>query len=339
MSVTRAALAALLLLCAGAAAAEDYQTLLTSKPNIGPRGRAGWDEYLQQPLHRAFAISPSGSWAYRTGSTSLGDAIEGAVANCQKGSRTRCELYAAESALARGGGIPPNPQPVRAGELASADGYFHAGPSRAKGAIVWSHGRAPGLKDSRGTPMPPFVVYFANAGWDVFRFDRDPRQDEVNWATAKLDEGARLLRRLGYARVVAAGGSRGAWHSLAALREPGVLDGVIAAAPAMHGTSDAGPKTRRGMADYRTLLERVADSRARIALFVFDDDEYDPDPPARAELAERAIGEKGNPRLVMRPAGISGHSAAGSRDFTLRYAPCLVRFIESVTPGPYACVD
>ena len=118
-----------------------------------------------------------------------------------------------------------------------------------------------------------------------------------------------------------------------------MLDGVIAAAPAMHGTSDAGPKTRRGMADYRTLLERVADSRARIALFVFDDDEYDPDPPARAELAERAIGEKGNPRLVMRPAGISGHSAAGSRDFTLRYAPCLVRFIESVTPGPYACVD
>ena len=81
------------------------------------------------------------------------------------------------------------------------------------------------------------------------------------------------------------------------------------------------------------------DHAARIALFLFDKDEYDPDPPARTELAERAIGEKGNPRLVMRPAGITGHSAAGGRDFTLRYAPCLVRFIESVTPGPFTCAD
>jgi hypothetical protein len=185
------------------------------------------------------------------------------------------------------------------------------------------------------------VRQFSNDGWDVYRFDRDPRYDRLDWATRKLSEGVRLLRAAGYRRVIAAGQSRGAWHSLEALREDGLLDGVIAAAPARHGTWDRSSTVGvSGLDDYRTLIRRIAGAHVPVALFVFTNDPYDPDPATRAAYAREQLGAGGTPLLMIdRPSGLTGHSGANGAVFNRRFGACVLGFVATPSTGPAACPD
>jgi hypothetical protein len=181
------------------------------------------------------------------------------------------------------------------------------------------------------------VRRFSNAGWDVYRFDRDPRYDRLDWAIRKLTDGARQLHAAGYRRVIAAGHSRGAWHSLEVLREPGVLDGVIAGAPARHGTwSQSGTVGLQGLDDYRSLIRAIADAHVPVALFVFTGDPYDPDPAERAAYARARLDAGGTPLLVIeRPDGIAGHHGAEGAAFNQRFGACVLAFMEAPA-GPAA---
>jgi hypothetical protein len=301
-------------------------------------GRAAYGKFLADDFQRAFAIADDGGWGWRSGVRTPEQAAADALANCATRAHAPCRLYAVNNdVVGRAASPDAGRSDVRYGEFASSPNYFWRGPTRAVGAIVWSHGNN-GQADARGGATHAYIRRFSNAGWDVFRFDRDPRYDRLDWAIRHLIEGARALRQAGYRKVIAAGQSRGAWHSLEALREPGLFDGVIAAAPAKHGVWSQGATVGlQGLDDFRTLIRSIADTRVPIALFVFDGDPYDPDPAARAAYAREHLG---GPRLIVaRPAGITGHSGGQNAAFNQRYGACLLGFFATPGAGAASCPD
>jgi dienelactone hydrolase len=52
----------------------------------------GYQKFLDADLPRAFAIAPTGNWAWRSG----GDALEQALANCARFAKQDCSLYAVD---------------------------------------------------------------------------------------------------------------------------------------------------------------------------------------------------------------------------------------------------
>jgi hypothetical protein len=337
----RAALAGALALVLGARDAPAQEILDVARLTmLRPDGVAAYRAFLVEDFQRAFAIADDGGWGWRSGVKTLEQATHDALANCAQRASAPCRVWALNNDVA---GREPSPAAgrgdVRHGELASSASYFWHGPAAAKGALVWSHGNA-GQADARGGPTHPYVRRFSNDGWDVYRFDRDPRYDRLDWAIRHLIEGVRALREAGYRKVIAAGQSRGAWHSLEALREAALLDGVIAAAPAKHGVWSQGSTVGlQGLDDFRTLIRRVADTRTPVALFLFDGDPYDPDPAARAAYAREHLGP-GTPLLIVeRPAGITGHAGGGNAQFNRRYGACLLEFFAAPAPGAAHCPD
>jgi hypothetical protein len=308
---------------------------------LAPAGQAAYRDFLMEEFRRAFAVSDDGGWGWHSGAATADAASAAALADCAARTSAPCRIHAVDGDLVLDGQrVTHPPAAATYGEFASGPDYFWYGPARAKGAIVWSHGNA-GQADARNIPVPPYVRQFSNAGWDVYRFDRDPRYDRLDWAIRKLIDGARQLRAAGYRRVIAAGQSRGAWHSLEALHEDGLLDGVIAAAPARHGTwSQGGMVALQGLDDYRTLMRRVAGAHVPVALFVFTDDPFDPDPAARAAYAREQLGAGGTPVLVVeRPSGITGHRGAQDPRFNRRFGACILSFLEAPPSLPAACPD
>src|SRR5947209_4442205 len=89
----------------------------------------------------------------------------------------------------------------------------HVGPQKAKGVVVWSHGRSINAEDSQ-SPTPAYLEALRNDGWDVMRFDRLSRGDTLTDSTKRLIEHTAQLKRNGYKQVVLAGQSFGAFLSL-----------------------------------------------------------------------------------------------------------------------------
>ncbi len=63
-------------------------------PPLDEKGRAGYAEYQQSQLHRAFAIAPGGAWSWRGEMPSAEMALQGAIEDCQTHARRRCLAYA-----------------------------------------------------------------------------------------------------------------------------------------------------------------------------------------------------------------------------------------------------
>lgn len=62
-------------------------------PHVKPATRTdAYTKFLAADVPRAFAISPRGAWAWRTGL----DAVEVALSRCQQNARTACQLYAVD---------------------------------------------------------------------------------------------------------------------------------------------------------------------------------------------------------------------------------------------------
>jgi pimeloyl-ACP methyl ester carboxylesterase len=117
-----------------------------------------------------------------------------------------------------------------------------AGPQKAKGVILWSHGRS-GQNPQWQSPPPDVIRDLGRAGWDVVKINRHGLH-ERSWTDTGRKHVAHLIalaqtkRDAGYRRVVAAGQSYGGAISIeAAAAAPDLFHGVFAAAPG-HG-SDA----------------------------------------------------------------------------------------------------
>lgn len=68
-------------------------------PQLGPRGVAGYRDYLAGGNHRAFAIAPGGAWAWRADLPSADSAEQAALADCQEQTRQTCVPYAVDETV------------------------------------------------------------------------------------------------------------------------------------------------------------------------------------------------------------------------------------------------
>jgi len=209
------------------------------------------------------------------------------------------------------------------------------GPAKAKGVIVWSHGRSINAEDSE-SPTPAYLTALREDGWDVMRFDRLSHGDTLNDSTKRLVDYTAQLKHDGYKQVVLAGQSFGAFLSLMAADSSGDVDGVIATAPAAYGSfDDFYDSWHLNATKLYPLLQQV--KRARIMMFYFHGDDFDPGgrgERSRAILSERGLGYA----IVDQPAYLSGHWASSTGLFLRRYGNCIRDFANNdKLSGELAC--
>jgi dienelactone hydrolase len=82
---------------AGVAPPTDFAPLADVErvPHVKDAGRDGYRGFLSADVPRAFALSPNGSWAWRSGSTAVDDAL----ASCRSHAKSDCRLYAVDDAV------------------------------------------------------------------------------------------------------------------------------------------------------------------------------------------------------------------------------------------------
>ncbi|WP_247872105.1 alpha/beta hydrolase [Azospirillum sp. TSO35-2] len=212
-----------------------------------------------------------------------------------------------------------------------------AGPAKARGAVVWSHGRSVESEDSEA-PTPLYMKAMRDAGWDVYRLDRMRVSDTLPNSSRALAGYAEALRGKGYRRVTLTGQSFGAFISLIAAGQTSAVDAVIATAPAAFGNfTEAFDSYRENAAQLWPILRNVR--QARVMLFFFHGDDFDPG--GRGEPARSILTQRGLTNLVIdQPALLTGHGAANTGLFVRRFAGCIIRFAEAPTsPNDPPCDD
>ena len=216
--------------------------------------------------------------------------------------------------------------PVGAAELDPAFNQAAVGPGQAIGAVVWNHGRSINTEDS-DSPTPPYLRVLRDAGWDVLRFNRPRDGDTLTASTRRLVELVGQLKRKGYRRIVLAGQSFGAFLALMAADSSEDVDAVVATAPAAFGNFDEFYDSwRLNATRLYPLLERI--KRARVMLFYFHGDDFDPGgrgEHSRAILAGRQIGYS----VVDQPAFLAGHWASSTGLFLRRFGSCIRDFLDA----------
>jgi pimeloyl-ACP methyl ester carboxylesterase len=216
--------------------------------------------------------------------------------------------------------------PVGAAGLDPAFKQDPAGPDRAIGVVVWNHGRSINTEDSE-SPTPPYLRALRDGGWDVLRFNRPRDGDTLTASTRRLVELVGQLKRKGYRRIVLAGQSFGAFLALMAADGSEDVDAVVATAPAAFGNFDEFYDSwRLNATRLYPLLERV--KRARVMLFYFHGDDFDPGgrgEHSRAILAGRQIGYS----VIDQPAFLAGHWASSTGLFLRRFGGCIRDFLDA----------
>lgn len=312
-------------------------------PGLDARGREGYLRFTRQNHPRAFALSGEGRWGAAWGQSDRSAAESAALANCAKSGARDCRIYARNNEIAwPGHAWAPSAPPGRfaggiAFEVLPDARFLFWGAQAASGVYVWGHGRSAG-QDSRGQQPPPQLRWFNNAGFDVMRFDRHPNSDDPDRAAGWLREALIALRGAGYRRIVVGGQSRGGWNALMMLAEPGLADAVVAMASARHGDGAiSNPNYPRATEDFRDLVEKAADRRARVVIAGFQGDPFVPDPAARDALVREVLaGRVARLLWIDRPEGFQGHGAGSGWRFADAYGSCIFRFVTAADP-PSGC--
>jgi dienelactone hydrolase len=230
------------------------------------------------------------------------------------------------SALVAAALVVPSPASARTW-LAPADpGMAPLGPTKAKGAVIWSHGRSVNSEDYKA-PTPSYMALLREDGWDAFRFDRTRDSDTLTQSAAALVHIVRQLKASGYARVALTGQSYGGFLALMAADASAEVDAVIATAPAAYGSfSDYYESWRSNATQLYPLLEQVR--RARVMMFFFHSDDFDPGgrgERSRAILTGRNIANV----VVDQPPQLTTHWAAMTPLFTRRFGGCIRNFLDA----------
>jgi dienelactone hydrolase len=207
------------------------------------------------------------------------------------------------------------------------------GPTGAAGAVIWSHGTSANTEDS-DAPTPPFMARLRKAGWDTFRLNRLRANDTFAASTQALLQAVRRLKQQGYRRVALAGQSFGGFLSLKAADASDDVDAVIATAPAAYGTyADQYETWRANATGLYPLLAQVR--RARVMLFFFHGDEFDPG--GRGERSRDILAEHRLDYVVIdQPRQLTTHWAAATPLFAGLYGGCILAFLEATNFMPDA---
>lgn len=208
------------------------------------------------------------------------------------------------------------------------DRAFHRaliGPQQARGVVVWSHGRSLDTEDYK-SPTPPYLRVLRDSGWDVLRFDRLRDDDSLSRSTGHLVRIAAQLKQHGYHRVVLAGQSFGAFLALMAADDSDAVDAVVATAPAAFGDFDEFYDTwRLNATRLYPVLQEI--KRARVMLFFFHGDDFDPGGrggKSRAILSRHGTGFA----VIDQPAYLVGHWVSSTGLFMRRFGDCVRDFID-----------
>ena len=200
------------------------------------------------------------------------------------------------------------------------------GPGQALGAVVWNHGRSISAEDSE-SPTPPYLRVLRNSRWDVFRFNRLRDGDTLTASARRLVELVSQLKHKGYHRIVLAGQSFGAFLALMAADTSDDVDAVVATSPAAFGDFDEFYDSwRLNATRLYPLLEKI--KRARVMLFYFHGDDFDPGgrgERSRAILSARHTGFS----VVDQPAFLVGHWASSTGLFLRRFGSCIRDFVDA----------
>ncbi|MCB4823348.1 alpha/beta hydrolase [Roseicella aerolata] len=286
--------------------------------------------------HAAFALArdPAGrsAWGFAGGAATPGQAEAAALERCRRALgqlQAECRLLALDAGrpggpavpLAEGGIGPFRPAPL----------LLRRGPQTARGVLVWSHGYGGPERDNRKAPTPAFVSLLNDNGWDVLRFDRHPGEDSLYASLPRLTAGLPALREAGYRRIILGGQSRGGWQAImAAAERPELVEAVIATAPAAHGELSRPNNHGAAADDFRRLLAGLPAAGPRLAVVLFEGDEFDPEPERRAALLEALARERAAPTLALWPEPpLRGHAGAHDLRFTLLQGGCLLSLVQA----------
>ncbi|TCZ57264.1 alpha/beta hydrolase [Roseicella aquatilis] len=307
----------------------------TPAPSVAAAASFGL-AYRGMMPHAAFALARDAggrsAWGYVGGAPSPEAAASAALARCTRslgGLQAECRLLARDAGLVGGPAVPLAEGGI--GPFRWAPMLLRRGPQQARGVLVWSHGYGGPERDHRHGATPPFVSLLNDNGWDVLRFDRHPGDDSLYASLPRLTAGLPALREAGYRRILLGGQSRGGWQSIMAASErPELVEAVIATAPAAHGEASRPNNLGAALDDFRRLLAGLPEARPRLAVVLFDGDDYDPDPERRAALAEARAKERVAPSLVLWPGNdVRGHAGGAELRFTLAYAGCLLGLVQA----------
>jgi dienelactone hydrolase len=296
-------------------------------PFLKPEGQQAYANFLNQGFHRVFAISPGGGYGSGWSNSSLDGAKKIAFENCQKrdpgGS---CAPYSIGGYVVwqqDAAAIPRYAAAPKLGLFVPSDYTPVRGPKVAKGVIIWSHGYFRGIDATQGQPQG-YVSRFHAAGWDVYRYNRE-YIDQMHKEIAEMIDSIAAARQAGYAKVVIAGQSHGAWISLEAFARNAAVDGVISVSPAHHGS----PPTSGARSDFRELLRQMRKRSAPdlpVVIALFDKDSYDPG-GRFADIRDMLEDAKFPLYYIDRPAELTGHGAGNGASFNERFGPCIARFV------------
>jgi dienelactone hydrolase len=211
--------------------------------------------------------------------------------------------------------------------LAPADPAQTAlGPTRARGAVIWSHGRSVNSEDSQA-PTPPYMAALHDGGWDTFRFNRMRTSDTLSASAVELSQVVRRLKQQGYQQVALAGQSFGAFLSLMAADASDQVDAVIATAPAAYGSfGEFYDSWRNNATKLYPLLDQV--KRARVMVFYFHGDDFDPG--GRGDRSREILTKRGIQNVVIdQPPQLTTHWAASTALFVKKYGGCILGFLDA----------
>jgi pimeloyl-ACP methyl ester carboxylesterase len=301
---------------------------------LGSDGARSYADFQLFGPQRAFVVSADGKGFWWAGSSGAdpGRAVETALKSCQdKGSGT-CTLYAINNIVLNGrswkAAAPPAAPPI--GRLRGQPWWENKGPQTAAGLIVWSHGYRSG-NDATSSAPQPWIGRFINAGYDLYRFDREWIRDWPGDAT-QLAEAARQAKAMGYRRIILAGQSAGGWVSLAATLRGAPVDGVISISAAHHGEV----KDMRDVSIARSEWQQIVRGLKpgpRLVVVNFAGDAYDVG--GRMEDASAAFAQSGvQADVISNPVGFSGHGAGSDFAFARKFGACIQAFIEQGVKQP-----
>lgn len=209
------------------------------------------------------------------------------------------------------------------------------GPAKARGVVVYSHGRSLVGEDA-DSPAPAYLKGMAKAGWDVLRFNRPSAEDTLPASSRDLTQRAVALKAQGYKRVILSGQSFGGFLSIMAAAKTDAVDGVIATSPAAFGSfSDSYDTWKMNASELYRHLAKL--HHTHLLLAFFHGDEYDPG--GRGERSVALLSNSDVFAVVLdQPHDLVGHLAAAGSQFARRFGDCLDRFADG-TDLKGACED
>jgi pimeloyl-ACP methyl ester carboxylesterase len=216
------------------------------------------------------------------------------------------------------------------------------GPQKAKGMVIWNHGRSGSRAASE--VAPPVARLFAQRGWDVYGLYRAFGIDSRSATYQLIQLALEKTQAMGYQKIILMGQSAGGYGAIEAVRYGSDVIGIVALAPAAFGSysGDGASKDWRSNDFYaRQLWEKFEGKPVRVAVAYFSGDVYyeDQSPNVRGPWVSALLARYGTPNLVIsQPAApkLYGHSAGQSSAFAHRFGHCIYVLMETGTAPPCA---